>query len=286
MKPSLHSIKKLRMKKIVFPFLSAVLIAALALSGCYKLQKDYKYDPSTLDPNINMSAKEFLLSRGTAGVGSDTVFKWMQLGLEYAEIDLAEFERPGRTFIFLHNSAIRTTSGSGATFKVTGGFFFDYPIYVKDGSGNIIKSVVDPTADSVRPAVTWNDYPKQLVKDYLSYMILQGEYTFENLGVNNISVQTLMTPGATANPRDSKLGWVVTRTTPNPDPASAAVIAFSATGGTGFDPEGKMNLKLINSQNAPININDRTDDRTAGYFATNGKVHVFDKTVHPFRYSY
>jgi hypothetical protein len=274
------------MKKILFPFLSATLIAIVTLSGCYKLQKDYKYEGSTLDPNINMSAKQFLLSRGTAGVGSDTVFKWMQLGLEYAEIDLAEFERPSRTFIFLHNSAIRTTSGSGSTFKVTGGFFFDYPIYVKDAMGNIIKSVVDPAADSVRPAVTWNDYPKQLVKDYLSYMILQGEYTFENLSVNNISVQTLMTPGATANPRDSKLGWVVTRTTPNPDAASASTIAFSPTGGTGFDPEGKMNLKLINSQNAPININDRTDDRTAGYFATNGKVHVFDKTVHPFRYSY
>jgi hypothetical protein len=56
------------------------MIVALSLSGCYKLQKDYKYEPSTLDPNINMTAKDFLLSRGTAGVGSDTVFKWMQLG--------------------------------------------------------------------------------------------------------------------------------------------------------------------------------------------------------------
>jgi hypothetical protein len=276
----------LRMKKTILPFLASILVLAISLSGCYKLQKDYKYEPSTLDPNINMTAKDFLLSRGTAGAGSDTVFKWMQLGLEYAGIDLAEFTRPGRTYIFLHNSAIRVTTGSGATLKVTGGFFFDYPIYVKDGSGNPIRSVIDPTADSIRPAMTWNDYPVQLVKDYFSYLILQGEYTFENLGVNNISVQTLLAPGATANPRDSKLGWVVTRTSPNPDPASASTIAFNSATGTGFDPEGKMNLKLINSQNAPININDRTDDRTAGYFATNGKVHVFDKTVHPFRYSY
>ncbi|TCJ19566.1 hypothetical protein EPD60_00125 [Flaviaesturariibacter flavus] len=274
------------MKKTFLPFFSAILIAAVTLSGCYKLQKDYKYEPSTLDPSINMSAKDFLLTRGVAGAGSDSVFKWMQLGLEYAEIDLAEFERPGRTFIFLHNNAIRATSGSGATLKVSGGFFFDYPIYVKDALGNHIKSLIDPTADSVRPALTWSDYPKQLVKNYFSYLILQGEYSFDNLGVNNTSVPTLLAPGATANPNDSKLGWVVTRTTPNPDAASASIIVFNQATGTGFDPEGKINLKLINNQNAPINVNDRTDDRTAGYIATNGKVHVYDKTVHPFRYSY
>lgn len=256
------------------------------MSGCYKLQRDAEYNRATLDPNINMTAKDFLLKRGSAGVGSDTVFKWMQLGLEYAGFDMAEFEKAGRTYIFLHNSAIRTTTGSGASFRVTGGFFFDYPIFVKDANGNPIKSRLDPTQDSSRPAVFWSDYPQQLVKNYFSYLILQGEYSFENLSVNNTSIQTLLPAGTVANAKDSRLGWVVTKTTPNPDAASAATITFSSNGGTGFDPEGKINLKLVNNQNAPINVNDRADDRTAGYFATNGKVHVFDRTIHPFRYSY
>ena len=72
----------------------------ISFSSCYKLQKDYQYNAFTLDPNINMTAKQFLLSRGTAGVGSDTVFKWMQLGIEYAGIDLAEYEKAGQDLYF------------------------------------------------------------------------------------------------------------------------------------------------------------------------------------------
>lgn len=266
------------MNKLGQLYFAFSFIAAIALSGCYKLQKDYKYKTSVLDPHINMTAKDFLLTRGKAGENGDTVFKWMQLGIEYAGINLAEYEKPGRTYIFLHNNAIRT------------GFFLSYPIFVKDASGNQIKSVVNPAADSIRAATSWEDYPQQLVKNYFLYLILQGDYTFENLGVTNTTIQTLLPPGATADPNVSLLGWVVTQTQPNPDPTLAANIRFISPGGSGFDPEGKINLTLKSvsgtPEDAPITVNDRTPDRTAGYFATNGKVHVFDKTVHPFRYSY
>jgi len=275
------------MKKFAIHYFAFIVVAMISFTGCYKLQKDYQYNAFTLDPNINMTAKQFLLTRGTAGVGSDTVFKWMQLGIEYAGIDMAEYEKPGRTYIFLHNAAIRTTTGSGASLRVNGGFFFDYPIIGRDSAGNVLKSKLDPTQDSMRPAFKWSEYPQQLVKNYLLYLILQADYTFENLSVVNTSIQTLLAPNTIADPNKvSKLGWAVTKTSPNPDPALAANITFSTAGGAGFDPEGKINLKLINNQNAPINVNDRTDDRTAGYFATNGKVHVYDKTIHPFRYSY
>ena len=275
------------MKKISIYHFSFIVLAVISLTGCYKLQKDYKYNAFTLDPHINMTAKEFLLLRGTAGVGNDTIFKWMQLGIEYAGIDMAEYEKPGRTYIFLHNSAIRTTTGSGASLRVTGGFFFDYPIIGRDSAGNILKSKIDPTQDSLRPAFQWNEYPQQLVKNYFLYLILQGDYSFENLSVNNTSIPTLLPPGTIADPNKvSKLGWTVVKTSPNPDPALAANITFNTAGGAGFDPEGRINLKLINNQNAPINVNDRVDDRSAGYFANNGKVHVYDKTIPPFRYSY
>src|SRR4026208_787679 len=164
------------MKKINTNLLFIFFAVASILSGCYKLQKDYNYVPKTLDPHINVTAKDFMNSRGKAGVGSDTVFKLMQLGIEYAGIDMAEYEKTGRTFIFLHNSAIRTTSGSGATLKVTGGFFFDYPIVAKDSAGNVIKSKINPALDSTRPAFQWNEYSQQTVKNYLLYFIINGEY--------------------------------------------------------------------------------------------------------------
>jgi len=274
------------MKKLNSKTVFACLIIAIFFSGCYKLQKDYQYVKYTLDPNINMSAKDFMNSRGKGGVGSDTVFKWMQLGIEYAGIDYAEYEKLNRTFIFLHNSAIRTTSGSGATLKVTGGFFFDYPVVVKDVAGNPIKSKIDPTADSMRPAVNWSDYPQQMVKNYLQYFIIEGTYGFDNLTIENQTLTTLMPAGQVVSPKDSKLGYVVTKTSPNPDVTQVTAITLSSTGGTGFDPEGKINLKITNNDQSPITINDRTNDRTAGYIATNGQIHVFGTTVQPFRYSY
>jgi hypothetical protein len=269
------------MKKLTIIGLFAA-VSVTALTGCYKLQKDYDYKPSTLDPHINMTAKDFMHSRGIGGAGSDTVFKWMEMGMIYAGIDTMEYVKPNRTYLFLHNNAVRTLSSG----KVNGGFFYDYPIVVKDPAGVVIKSKIDVTQDSIRPAVSWNEYPQDMVRNYLLYLILQGEYSFENLSVNNTTIQTLMPPGQTVSATDSKLGWVVTKTTPNPDAAAAANIYFLQGSGTGFDPEGKINLKLVNNQNAPINVNDRLDDRTAGYIATNGKVHVYDKSIPPFRYSY
>jgi hypothetical protein len=269
----------------IFNIKSTILLFAVAslAVGCYKLQKDYDYVKYELDPHINMTAKDFLLSRGTAGAGSDTVFKWMQLGIEYAGIDLSEYEKPGRTYIFLHNSAIRTISSG----KVNGGFFFDHPIVVKDANNTPIKSKLTPAIDSTRPAVSWKEYSQQTVKNYFLYLIVQGEYGFTNLGVENKSVQTLLPAGTTVPYSDSRLGWVVTKTTPNPDAtAPASIVTAYPTGGSGFDPEGKMNLKLGNNDQSPIVVNDKTNDRTAGYYATNGQVHVYDKTVHPFRYSY
>jgi len=274
------------MKKLnIKPFLIFFALVS-ALSGCYKLQTDYNYVKHTLDPHINMTAKDFMNSRGKGGVGTDTVFKWMQLGIEYAGIDMAEYEKTGRTFIFMHNSAIRTTTGSGATLKVTGGFFFDYPIIAKDSAGNVIKSKINPALDSTRPAFQWNEYSKETVKNYLLYFIINGEYGFDNLGANNTTVQTLLPAGTVASKTDSKLGWVVTQTSPNPDLTAISNITFNSATGTGFDPEGKMNLKLANTQDAPIVLNDRVNDRTAGYIATNGLIHVYGNTLHPFRYSY
>jgi len=282
------------MKKIILTGSCIILVlGAVFMSGCYKLQKDYKYVKSEIDPHYDMTVKNFILSKGVSGLGSDTGLKWMQLAIEYAGLDMAEYEKPGRTFILLHTDAIRRYNTSN---KVSGGFFFDYPIVVKDGSGNPLKSKLDNTTDSTRPAVAWNEYPKEFVKNLLLYMIVQGEYGFDNLEITNTTVQTLLPAGAAVSAKDSKLAWVVTKTTPNPDVTLPAAITFvpNGSGGPGFDPEGKMNLKIGNNDVSPIVINDRSWDRTGGYFFTNGRAHVFCSTsssaptsgIHPFRYSW
>lgn len=259
---------------------SIILLAAFFGSGCYKLQTDYKYVKGELDPHINKTAKEYFLGR--TDNGADTIFRWMKMGLDYAEIDLAAYEKSGRTFIFLHNNAIKSLDNNK---KVNGGFFFDYPILDKDVNGNLQYNA-DGTVKS-HPAQTWNEYSKETVKNYFLSLIIEGEYGFNNLTIKNEAVKTLL-PAGTFPTKESRLGYVVTQTAPNPDPSSEGNISsvYNAATNGGFDPEGKLNLKLLNNSNSPIRINDRTDDRTAGLLATNGQIHVFDKTVHPFRYSY
>jgi hypothetical protein len=123
---------------------------------------------------------------------------------------------------------------------------------------------------------------------------VEGEYGFDNLPITNTPVKTLLPAATKADPKDSKLGWVVTKLSPNPDPTQAAVVAFNPAEGTGFDPEGKMNLRIGNTDASPIIMNDRSVDRTAGFFFNNGRAHVFLSTatgvpttgMHPFRYSY
>jgi hypothetical protein len=263
--------KKLNMK-------SWLILAALAalFTGCYKMQKDYDYTQTPLDPNINKTAKEYLQSRAD---GTDTIFRWMKKGIEYAGLDWAEYEKPDRSYIFLHNNAIRVlTSG-----KTTAGFFFDYPILAKDAMGNQLLGING--LDSTRPALQWEEYSQETVKNYLLSLIIKGKYTFENLKVPNTTVETLLPPGTVAG-NDSRLSWVIVKTEPNPDPTSIGSIYLDKANGKGFDPEGKMNLKIVNNSNSPLRINDRIDARTAGIIGTNGPIHVFDKTIHPFRYSY
>lgn len=258
------------MKKLAYIPYILFLLVAVYTTGCKKLlglkkQTDYDYEHKTADAHIYKTALQFLNDRsnGNADNANDTVFRWMKMGLDYAGVDLKEFEKPGRTFIFLHNDAIKVWNAS--TKKVTAGFFFTFPIIDKDANGN---PIVDPASGlyKTHPAEKWSDYSKETVRNYFLYLIGEGEYNFGQLNNNNQTVQSLL-PAGTVATKESILGY-----------------ATLSNGSIGFDIEGKFNLKILNgNDNAPIVFNDRTNDRSAGYIADNGIVHVYGATVFPFR---
>jgi hypothetical protein len=148
----------------------ATLFGGCSLAGL-DMQDGFEYESKVLDPKINMSARQYLESRSYDPKG-DSIFFLMREGIEYAGIDLSEYEKPDRTFIFLHRDAIlRLDKG-----KVTGDCYFGY--YKVNG----------------KAATKWSDYPKEQVKNWFLYLIAVGNHTFETLSPDNKIVTTLLPP--------------------------------------------------------------------------------------------
>ncbi|MEO8171740.1 MAG: hypothetical protein ABI581_01605 [Sediminibacterium sp.] len=251
--------------KIIFINVLFLSFCALVFSSCKKvlglsLQENYNYQQRTLDPKINMTAKEFIIARadGSTGSPTDTVFRWMKKGLDYCGIDMAEYEKMDRTYIFLHNDAIKIYNTT--TKLVTGGLFFTFPIVDKDANGN---PIIDATTGlpKTHPANQWTEYSKETVKNYFLYLIGQGTFNFYDLNAENKEVVSLLPVGTKAG-KESMLGYW--------------------NGGVGFNQESKFTLRIQNNADiAPIVHNDRANDRSGGYVANNGIVHVFAQVVYP-----
>jgi uncharacterized surface protein with fasciclin (FAS1) repeats len=169
-----------------YSFAGSLFALLWLVSGCelvgLKVQKDYQYQQKVLDPTINKTAQEFLTVR------TDTLLSFMVEAIQYAGIDPAEYSKPNRTFLLLHNRAILRYDSKGAVDKTC---FFG-------------KNTVNG-----KPGTKWQDYPVEKVRDLLLYHIIEGEYSFENLGTENVTVSTLLA-GKTltmklSNDRDSKI---------------------------------------------------------------------------------
>lgn len=260
--------------------LFAMIGLSLLISGCSlfesDVQKDYDYNKFILDDHIHMSAWDYLKLRanGTAANPNDTVFRWMKKAIDYSGIDTTEYMKSNRTFIFLHNDALRKFSSN----KVTGGFFFDFPIVTS----------LDPVTGlpkTTAPATQWTQYSKQTVKNYLLYLIIKGEYNYNNLQPGPTLLETLLPAGSIAT-RESKLGFLVTPATipgaTDGKTTTSATFTYS-TAGTGFDPEGKVIIQLGNTADSKLFLNGYNVVRSSGYYADNGSIHVWGTTVFPTR---
>lgn len=147
-----------------------IFSAAVVFSGCelagLKLQEDVKYEYHVLDPKVNMTALEFMnLPR------EDTVFELMQEGIKYAGLE-AEYSKPNRTFLFLTNEAIREYNDDGS---INDDSYFGYKVLANG-----------------EPATKWEDYPVEEVRDFFMYHIIDSVYSYDNLGPENLEVNTLL----------------------------------------------------------------------------------------------
>lgn len=243
------------MKSIKLNIPAVALLLMVTASSCKKLslQKDYDRTPHTLSPELNKSAGKYLTDRATGvAAPNDTLFVWMLRGIQYAEIDLAEYEKSGRTFVLLHNDAIRrVTRVSNKDSMQTDCFF----------GANFVNG---------KPAQKWEDYPKEYVKNYLLYLIansVQDHYTIK-VADENQEVTTQAPDGAfTSLPAGvtRQAGWPF-------DPAN--------------NPKSLIRFKVLNSSPSntsdyPIVVNDVRNVRTSSLLATNGSVHVIDRYVPP-----
>lgn len=163
---------KWNLAKTVLSTLGILLFSACSMFNL-DLQKNYNRKPHPIDQKLYKSAWDYLKAR-SIGNDPDTIFKFMYDGILYAGIDTNEYKESGRTFILLHNDAIK----------------------------RLVKNVVQPDcffgANPVngKPGTKWSDYPKDFVRNYFSYLLLTGEFThLKNLSTSDTLVQTLAPQG-------------------------------------------------------------------------------------------
>ena len=223
-----------------------IFLSALSFTGCkklfgLKLQENTEHETTTIDPHIHKTAWQFLKDRalGPATAPDDTIFKRMYQAVVYSGIDTSEYTKTGRTFIFLHNDAVRRVSSNVVQPDC---YFGKYKVGPSPGV----------------PATRWEDYPQSQVKNYLLSLIVQEEYSFENVPPDPVFAKTLLPP--------------------NTDP---------------LNPQSEIAFRVINDRDSRFRINDFPGSavpapnlatpgiqaRTAGILSTNGPIHVIDRVL-------
>jgi len=174
--------KSIKFQLKIIGYCICIFLSALSFTGCKKLfglkvQENTEHVTTTIDPHIYKTAWQFLKDRalGPATVPDDTIFKRMYQAVVYSGIDTNEYTKTGRTFIFLHNDAVRRVVSNVVQ---TDCYFGKYKVGPSPGV----------------PATRWEDYPQLQVKNYLLSLIVQGEHSFDNVFPDPKFEKTLLPP--------------------------------------------------------------------------------------------
>jgi hypothetical protein len=225
-------------------FGSAILCLpfALSLSSCKKLslQKDYHRPVDTVDTHVYMTAWDYLKTRALGTTSDNQIWKSFYDGIIYSGIDTNEYTKPNRTYIFLNTEAVTRTNSNLSDV----GFF----------GANLV---------SGKTTKAWTEYPKDFVKAYLQYLIIDGVHNHYTLPpVNAVDVITLAPRGSL-----DTLPKGITRNSAYPFVPN---------------PDSKMTLRVLNSSPSntsdyPIVLNEARNVRTSSIQATNGTIHAIDR---------
>jgi hypothetical protein len=228
--------------KIIPGVIVILLVCSFSFTSCKKLslQKDYDRVADTVDTHVYMDAWDYLKKRALGTTSSDQIWKSFYDGIIYSGIDTLEYTKPNRTYIFLNTEAITRINSNLSDV----GFFSAYQINGKNGT-------------------KWSDYPKDFVKTYLQYLIIEGVYNHYTLPpINLVEVNTLAPAGSLTT-----LPTGVTRTSAWPFVPN---------------PNSIMTLKVLNSSPSntsdyPIVLNESRNVRTSSIQTTNGTIHNIDR---------
>ncbi|HTN19172.1 MAG TPA: hypothetical protein VL125_01810 [Pelobium sp.] len=216
----------------------AVLIATTTLYSCslvgLDVQKDYDRVTHTLDPELRMDTWEYLKLRSHGTLAEDKVFASMMDAIEYAEIDSMEYKKPGRTFILIHDAAAKD-------------FFKN--VKINNVAGTSFRS-----------------YPKEFIKNYLLYLIVDGVYDHYTIPALTTIDATTMAPAGYFNTLPT--GITMPKYVANTNPQSIMRLAV-------------LNTSVSNTSDSPIQLNEVLNVRTSSLLATNGSIHVIGATLIP-----
>jgi len=222
----------IRKMKNLFRNILTVATVATLISGCslagLDLQENYDRVPHTVDPKIYKSTWQYLKDRSRGANSEARIFDRMMEAIEYSGIDTNEYKKPNRTFILLNNGAVTGTNFWG-TYKINN-----------------------------KVATKWDDYPKEFVKNYLLYLIVEGQH-------DHFTIPALQTvEGNTLAPKGY---W------------NQLPVGITSTSVFLPNPNSIMTIKVLNSSPSntsdyPIVLNEVLNARTSSIQATNGSIHV------------
>lgn len=198
----------LKKKNRILCYGFSIMCIVMSVSACtfmgLDLQQQHQHETTILDPNINMSAWEFI-NRPL----EDTVRSFDRFvdAVVYAGLE-QEYQKPDRTFFVFNNFTILRYNANGTVNSAC--YFARNPVPQKDDNGDVILD--ENGSPMMRPARAWSEYPVEHVRNLLLYHMAEGEYSYHNLGPDNTVVQSL-SPNPEANllylrvgnDRDSKI---------------------------------------------------------------------------------
>lgn len=195
-------------------------------------------------------------------ISVDTIFSAMLRGVAYSGIDTNEYMKAGRTFVILHNDAIkRINTAKGADLGKPYSDCFFGAVLVNN-----------------KVAANWSDYKSpEFVKKYLEYLILMGKFSHYTLSdIGDSIVNTLLTNDSPLYFQHLPLGITQPGGIPVGSSSSGSVPAF-IDGGNGAKPaygsnNGTQYIQILNwspsnTSDYPIQLNDYLNVRTSDLIA-------------------